>query len=177
MCLFFGKNGEQNERQIGEGPYEDASLGLTTKQTRRKQTSFQPKSQSVFIPYIFNRRVQLLIPYLPYYIRLIRHYYTRTYPVYICWIYEGESVNRSQIDIKHMIFEPGKKHSRHISHQHWYTCPIALPVRRNSQHRSLLNFVSAISAPGWALFETFECPRENCSTQFSTALHDKYFPP
>jgi hypothetical protein len=27
--------------------------------------------------------------------------------------------------------------SRNILHQHWYTCPIALPVRRNPQHRSL----------------------------------------
>jgi hypothetical protein len=36
--------------------------------------------------------------------------------------------------------------SRHILHQHWYTCPIALPVRRNPQHRSLLAVISAISA-------------------------------
>jgi hypothetical protein len=33
--------------------------------------------------------------------------------------------------------------SRHILHRHWYTCPIALPVRRNLQHRSLLSVVSA----------------------------------
>jgi hypothetical protein len=26
--------------------------------------------------------------------------------------------------------------SRRILHQHWYTCPIALPVRRNPQYRS-----------------------------------------
>jgi hypothetical protein len=32
--------------------------------------------------------------------------------------------------------------SRHILHQHWYTCPIALPVRRNPQHRSLLTCLS-----------------------------------
>jgi hypothetical protein len=37
--------------------------------------------------------------------------------------------------------------SRHILHQHWYTCPVALPVRRNPQHRSLLTVVSANSAP------------------------------
>jgi hypothetical protein len=36
--------------------------------------------------------------------------------------------------------------SRHIIHQHWYTCPIALPVRRNPQHRSPLTVVSATSA-------------------------------
>jgi hypothetical protein len=29
---------------------------------------------------------------------------------------------------------------------HWHTCPIALPVRRNSKHRRLLTVVSAISA-------------------------------
>jgi hypothetical protein len=48
-----------------------------------------------------------------------------------------------------MIFEPGKKIfiSRHIINKHWYTCPIALPVRRNPQHRSLLAVVSATSAP------------------------------
>jgi hypothetical protein len=32
-------------------------------------------------------------------------------------------------------------------HQHWYTCPTVLPVRRNPQHRSLLTVVSATSAP------------------------------
>jgi hypothetical protein len=37
--------------------------------------------------------------------------------------------------------------SRHTLHQHWYTCPIALPALRNPQHRSLLAVVSATSAP------------------------------
>jgi hypothetical protein len=37
--------------------------------------------------------------------------------------------------------------SQHVIHQHWYTCPIALPLRRNPQHRSLLTVVSATSAP------------------------------
>jgi hypothetical protein len=37
--------------------------------------------------------------------------------------------------------------SQHILHQHWYTCPITLPVRRNSQQRSLLTVVSATSTP------------------------------
>jgi hypothetical protein len=36
--------------------------------------------------------------------------------------------------------------SRHILYQHWYTCPIALSVRRNPQHRSLLTVVSATPA-------------------------------
>jgi hypothetical protein len=40
-----------------------------------------------------------------------------------------------------------KNISRHVLHQHGYTCPIALPVRRNPQHRSLLTVVSATSAP------------------------------
>jgi hypothetical protein len=50
-----------------------------------------------------------------------------------------------------VIFTPGKNFhlfiSRHILHQHWYTCPIALRVRQNPQHASLLTVVSAISAP------------------------------
>jgi hypothetical protein len=37
--------------------------------------------------------------------------------------------------------------SQHILHQHWHTCPIALPVRRNLQHRNLLTVVSATSTP------------------------------
>jgi hypothetical protein len=36
--------------------------------------------------------------------------------------------------------------SWHILHQHWYTCPITLPMRRNPQHRSILTVVSANSA-------------------------------
>jgi hypothetical protein len=37
-----------------------------------------------------------------------------------------------------VIFQPEKTFiSRHILHQlHWYTCPMALPVRRNPQRRS-----------------------------------------
>jgi hypothetical protein len=51
-----------------------------------------------------------------------------------------------------MTFEPGRKKkeafiSRHTLHQRWYTCPIALSVRRNSQHRSLSTIVSATSEP------------------------------
>jgi hypothetical protein len=40
---------------------------------------------------------------------------------------------------------------RHILSQHWYTCPIALPICRNPQHRSLLTVVSATSAPPFQL--------------------------
>jgi hypothetical protein len=66
-------------------------------------------------------------------------------------IYEGESVNRSQMAIKRKTCEiwTWKKMfiSQHILHQHWYTCPITIPVRRNPQHRSLLTVVSATFAP------------------------------
>jgi hypothetical protein len=66
--------------------------------------------------------------------------------------WEEESVNRSQMDTKRKNMWcsnlGGKTYiSRHNLHQHWYTCPIALPVRRNPQHRSLLAVVSATSAP------------------------------
>jgi hypothetical protein len=66
---------------------------------------------------------------------------------------EGESVNRSQMDIKRKTCDirTWNFFSRHILHQYWYTCPIALPVRRNQQHRSLLTVVSAISAPPFQL--------------------------
>jgi hypothetical protein len=69
------------------------------------------------------------------------------------YIYEEESVNRSQIDIKRKTcdIQSWKKTfiSRHVLHQHWYTCPIALPMRRNLQHRSLMTVVSATSAPAF----------------------------
>jgi hypothetical protein len=52
-------------------------------------------------------------------------------------------------NVKHVIFEHEKKTSisRHILHQHWYTCPTALPVRRNPQHRSFFTIFSATCAP------------------------------
>jgi hypothetical protein len=66
--------------------------------------------------------------------------------------YEGEPVNRSQIDIKRKtcdirIWEKKTFISWHILYQHWYTCPIDLPVHRNLQHKSLLTLASATSAP------------------------------
>jgi hypothetical protein len=67
--------------------------------------------------------------------------------------------------------------SRYILQQHWYTCPIALPVRRNPQRRSLLTAVSATSAPGAASSATFERPWDNFWIQFWTALRYKTFPP
>jgi hypothetical protein len=41
--------------------------------------------------------------------------------------------------------------SRHILHQHWYTYPNALAVRRNAQDRSVLTVVSATSATPFQL--------------------------
>jgi hypothetical protein len=65
--------------------------------------------------------------------------------------YEGESVNRSQNGYKmeSCDIRTREKHfiSRHILHQHWYNCPITLPMHQNPQHRSLLTIVSATSAP------------------------------
>jgi hypothetical protein len=69
--------------------------------------------------------------------------------------------------------------SRHILHQHWYTCPIALPVRRNPQHRSLLTIVSPISEPP---FQTLRHQRNVChpvvnrfTRQTLSAVNRKYF--
>jgi hypothetical protein len=71
------------------------------------------------------------------------------------------------MDIRRVIFEPEKKTfiSRHILLQHWHTYPIALPVRRNPQHRSLLTVVSANFAPGRGSSATFERPWENRFTR------------
>jgi hypothetical protein len=79
-------------------------------------------------------------------------------------IYKGESVNRSQMDIKRKtcdIWTWKKKISRHILQQHWYMCPIALPVRRNPQHRSLFTVVSATSTPP---FQPLRHQRNFCHT-------------
>jgi hypothetical protein len=61
-------------------------------------------------------------------------------------MYEGESVNRSQMDIKRKTcdIQTWKKTftSWHILQQCWYTCHITLPVHWNQQHRSLLTFLS-----------------------------------
>jgi hypothetical protein len=46
-------------------------------------------------------------------------------------------------------------------HQHWYTYPVALPVRRNPQNRSFLTVASATSAPP---FQTLRHQRNICHT-------------
>jgi hypothetical protein len=61
--------------------------------------------------------------------------------------YEGESINRSQMAIKRKtcdiwIWKKKRFLSRHIHHQHWNTLPVALPVPRKTQHKSLLTVVS-----------------------------------
>jgi hypothetical protein len=77
-------------------------------------------------------------------------------------IYEEESVNRSQINIKRKTYGIQTWEqifiSSHNIHQHRYTCPITLPAHQNLQLRSLLTVVSATSAPGWASPATFERP-------------------
>jgi hypothetical protein len=63
----------------------------------------------------------------------------------ICY-YEGESVSRPKMDIKHVIFEPGKK-KLFLDISSTNICPIALPVCQNPQRISLLTAVSASSVP------------------------------
>jgi hypothetical protein len=100
-------------------------------------------------------------------------------------IYEGESVNRSQMDIKHKTYDirNWKKTfiSRHSLHQHGYTCPISLPVRRNPQRRSLLTVVAATSAPAFQHLyhkrEVFLVSRPSCEPTWETlpTVNRKYF--
>jgi hypothetical protein len=75
--------------------------------------------------------------------------------------------------------------SWHILHQHWHTCPIALPVRRNLQRRSLLTFVFTNSTPlrlsnvlermSWPscelLYETNTSHREQVTFLYKYPLH------
>jgi hypothetical protein len=66
------------------------------------------------------------------------------------YIYEAESVNMSQMDIKRKTrdIRTWKKKtftSLHILHQQSYLCPIALPVGRNPQHRSLSHLLTSVS--------------------------------
>jgi hypothetical protein len=67
-----------------------------------------------------------------------------------CWPCVLRALPSSGFTCHGVIFEPGKTFiSRHILHQHWYTCPIALPLHRNLQHRSLLTVVATTSAPSF----------------------------
>jgi hypothetical protein len=66
-------------------------------------------------------------------------------------------------------------------HQHWYTWPIALPVRRNPQHWSLLTVVSATSvstctSSAKCLQHTSHCKQETFLYEYifySVLLHTK----
>jgi hypothetical protein len=66
-------------------------------------------------------------------------------------MYKGESVNGPQISIERRTCDIWtwieNIFSRHILHQHWYNCPIALPFHLNPQHRNILAALSATSAP------------------------------
>jgi hypothetical protein len=61
-----------------------------------------------------------------------------------CYVYEEEPVNRSKMDIKH---ETWNMWYSNLIHKHWYACPIALPARREPEHRSLLTVVTSTSVP------------------------------
>jgi hypothetical protein len=82
--------------------------------------------------------------------------------------YEGESVNRPQMDIKRKTCDIRTREetiiSRHILHQHRYTFHIVFPVLRNPQYRSILTVVSAIPHLRSNLFvisETFSTKTES----------------
>jgi hypothetical protein len=69
--------------------------------------------------------------------------------------------------------------SRRILHQHWYTCPISLPVRRNPQHKSLLALVSATYAPPFQPFRhqrnTFNPVVNRFTRQTLPTINRKHF--
>jgi hypothetical protein len=93
---------------------------------------------------------------------------------------EGESVNKSQMDIKLKTCDTGTwvkvSISWHILHQLWHTSPIALLALRNPQHRSLLTVVSTTSAPGRAKSATLERPWGYFLTQLWNTLRVKHLP-
>jgi hypothetical protein len=75
--------------------------------------------------------------------------------------------------------------SRHILHQHWYTCSIILTVRQNPQQRSPMTVVSATSTPpfqpfchlwnvchqgGFSVEQTDESPRSSHCSSFNYLL-------
>jgi hypothetical protein len=63
-------------------------------------------------------------------------------------LYEGQSVNRTQMDIKRKTrdIQTWEKHFSTYPTPTLIHTPIALPVHRNPQHRNLLTVVSATSA-------------------------------
>jgi hypothetical protein len=72
-----------------------------------------------------------------------------------CGIYEEESVNRSQMDIKRKECDI-RTWKEHLFPDIFSTnIETFVPVRRNPQHRCLLTVASATSAPGRASSATF----------------------
>jgi hypothetical protein len=102
-----------------------------------------------------------------------------TYTYMHMHVYQGESVNMSQMDIKCKTCDIRiwKKHLfLKISFTNIDTLVPSLHECVNPQHRGLLAVVSATSTPGWASSATFKRPWENLSTQLWTALRDKHVP-
>jgi hypothetical protein len=81
------------------------------------------------------------------------------FPSILFCLYKGESVSRSQFIIKRKTFDirTWEKYL-FLDISSTNICPIALPVLRNQQHRSLLTVVSATSAFARAPCATFERP-------------------
>jgi hypothetical protein len=98
-------------------------------------------------------------------------------------MYERESVNMSQMYIKRKKWYSnlGRTYiSRHILYEHQHTCPIALPVSQNPQHRILLTVVSATSTPQFQILlhqRNFCLPAVNRFTPQKTLpiLNRKHF--
>jgi hypothetical protein len=73
-----------------------------------------------------------------------------------------------------VILELGKTFiSRQIFHQHWYTCPIALIVLRNSEHK----FLWLLSQPFPLLRFNLFAINKTSAIQLWIALRYKHFPP
>jgi hypothetical protein len=88
------------------------------------------------------------------------------------FIYEGESVKRSQMDIEHKTCDilTSKRHLYLdiFSIEHWYTYPIALPLRLNPQHvnKSIDSCLTHIRTSVWtssSLREFLLCSEFFCS--------------
>jgi hypothetical protein len=58
--------------------------------------------------------------------------------------------------------------SRHIQHQHWYICSIALPVHRNPLNSSLLTVVSVTSAPPFPRLSSPKRLPPSCEPLYAT---------
>jgi hypothetical protein len=66
-----------------------------------------------------------------------------------------------------VILEPEKKNYL-STYQHWYICPITLPVRRNPQHTSILTDVPATPAPPFQLLHQRKRLPLSCEPLYAT---------